>query len=219
MLHAVTTDEIVGAADFLDRARGVMGALGPRGALHLRAPRAGGRRLHDLAAALLPGARATGCVLVVNDRLDVALAAGADGVQLTSRSLSAGDARAAAARSGAAHPPGAGDGYPSFLIGASVHALDEARAAAAAGVDWVVAGHLFPTPSHAGAPGRGLAFLREVAGAVPCPVIGIGGVLPRHLPLLRAAGAHGAAVIRGVWDAENAERAASDYLSAYDGSG
>lgn len=208
VVHAVTTDAIALAPDFPDRARGVMRVLGARGALHLRSPLAGGRRLHALAAALADEARSTGCALVVNDRLDVALAVDAAGVQLTARSIAPDEARRALERVGARGAR--------MAIGASVHDLDEATAAASAGADWLVAGHLFPTPSHAGAPGRGVSFLRAVAAAVPCPVIGIGGVLPRHVPLLIAAGAHGAAVIRGIWDAEHPERAASDYLSAYD---
>jgi thiamine-phosphate diphosphorylase len=210
VIHAVTTDEIVAAPDFVVRARAVMRALGARGALHLRAPSLGGRALHALTASLAADARATRCMIVVNDRLDVALAADAAGVQLTSRSLTAGDARLALRGT---------RGPRSLRVGASVHAADEARAAAAAGADWLVAGHVFATASHLGAPARGLAFLRAVAADVPaCPVIGIGGVLPRHVPLLLAAGAHGAAAIRGIWDAVDAERAAGDYISSYDAS-
>jgi thiamine-phosphate diphosphorylase len=209
VIHAVTTDEIVAAPDFVVRARAVMRALGARGALHLRAPSLGGRALHALTASLAADARATRCMIVVNDRLDVALAADAAGVQLTSRSLTAGDARLALRGT---------RGPRSLRVGASVHAADEARAAAAAGADWLVAGHVFATASHLGAPARGLAFLRQIAADVPCPVIGIGGVLPRHVPLLLAAGAHGAAAIRGIWDASDAERAAADYISCYEAS-
>jgi thiamine-phosphate diphosphorylase len=209
VIHAVTTDEIVAAPDFADRARGVMRVLGARGAVHLRAPSLGGRALHALAASLAGDARASRCALVINDRLDVALAADADGVQLTSRSLTTGDARLALRGTRSRR---------TLRVGASVHAADEARAAAAAGADWLVAGHVFATASHAGAPARGLAFLRQIAAEVPCPVIGIGGVLPRHVPLLLAAGAHGAAAIRGIWDAVDAERAAADYISSYDAS-
>jgi len=208
VVHAVTTDAIALAPDFRERARGVMTALGRRGALHLRAPLAGGRRLYDLAAALAEESRASGCALVVNDRLDVALAAGADGVQLTSRSIRPSEAREGLERCGGR-----------LAVGASVHDVEEARAAVAAGADWLVAGHVFPTPSHSGAPGRGIVFLRAVATAVSCPVVGIGGVQPRHLPLLRAAGASGAAVIRGIWDAADPQQAASDYLTAYDADG
>jgi thiamine-phosphate diphosphorylase len=92
----------------------------------------------------------------------------------------------------------------------------EARAAEAAGADWVVAGHVYATPSHAGEPGAGLAFVREVAAAVRVPVVVIGGVTPGDVPALRAAGAGGVAVIRGVWDASDAEQAATDYLASYD---
>jgi thiazole synthase len=72
------------------------------------------------------------------------------------------------------------------------------------------------SPTHSGESGRGLDFLRTLAAAVDVPVIGIGGVKPEHCAALRQAGAHGVAAIRGIWDAANAERAASDYLSAYD---
>jgi thiazole tautomerase (transcriptional regulator TenI) len=79
-----------------------------------------------------------------------------------------------------------------------------------------VAGHVFATTSHPGEEGRGLSFLRAVSNAVSIPVVAIGGVRPEHCRLLRESGAYGLAVIRGIWGATNAERAASDYLSAYD---
>ena len=75
---------------------------------------------------------------------------------------------------------------------------------------------MFATSTHPGQEGRGLPFLRAVAQAVSIPVVAIGGVRPEHCRVLRETGAYGLAVIRGIWDAPNAERAASDYLSAYD---
>src|SRR5215218_4257877 len=96
VLHAVTTDEIVLRADFLERARRVMHAGGQRVAVHLRAPRLDGRRLFDLACRLAELQRESGAWLVVNDRADVALTSGARGVQLTSRSMSPADARRSA---------------------------------------------------------------------------------------------------------------------------
>ena len=201
VVHAVTSDEIVARADFLDVACAVMSALGARGALHLRAGRATAARLQALAAGLEAAQAVTGAWLVVNDRLDLALACRARGAQLTSRSLRVADARRAA---------------PALAVGASVHSLAEARAAAEEGASWLVAGHVFATATHPGEEGRGLPFVRAVVAAVEVPVVAIGGVKPEHCAVLRQAGAYGLAVIRGIWDAANAERAASDYLSAYD---
>jgi thiamine-phosphate diphosphorylase len=215
VIHAVTTDEVVARTDFVDRAAAVMHALGPRGAVHLRAPFATGRQLFDLATLLIPVQQATGAWLVINDRVDVALTTGARGLQLTSRSLTLSDARQALKR---VTP---GTSLPA--IGASVHSAEEARAVMsesgaddACGAAWLVAGHIFTTPSHPGEPGRGSELLREICAAVSAPVIAIGGIRAVDVPLLLAAGAYGVAAIRGVWRAADADRAAAEYLSAHD---
>jgi thiazole tautomerase (transcriptional regulator TenI) len=201
VVHAVTSDEIVMRPDFIDVACAVMAVLGTRGALHLRAGRISAARLQVLAGGLEAAQAVTGAWLVVNDRVDLALGARARGAQLTSRSLRVADARRAA---------------PGLALGASVHSLEEARVAASEGATWLVAGHVFATATHPGEDGRGLPFVRALAQAVSIPIVAIGGVRPEHCRVLRAAGAYGLAVIRGIWDAPNAERAASDYLSAYD---
>ena len=125
----------------------------------------------------------------------------ARGAQLTSRSLTATDARRVA---------------PLLALGASVRDVAEGRVAALAGADWLVAGQVFSTLSSATEPTRGLGWVRGLVQASTVPVIVIGGVRIEHAPALRAAGVHGVAVIRGIWEASNAEQAASDYLSAYD---
>ena len=201
VVHAVTSDEIVSRGDFLDVACAVMAALGPRGALHLRAGRLTASRMQALAVGLEAAQAVTGAWLVVNDRVDLALGVRARGAQLTSRSLRVADARHAA---------------PGLALGASVHSLDEARVAEQEGATWVVAGHVFATATHPGQEGRGLSFVRALASTLAIPVVAIGGVRPEHCRVLRESGAYGLAVIRGIWDAPNAERAASDYLSAYD---
>ncbi len=207
VVHAVTTDELVARADFIDLACGVMRVLGARGALHLRASRATGARLQELGEALAVAQKLTGAWLVVNDRIDVALLVGARGAQLTSRSLAAADARQAA---------------PALALGASVHDVPEGEDAAANGADWLVAGRVVASglrDGHDPWAGRGMEFIESLVAAVRVPVIAIGGVQPKHCRALRLAGAHGVAVIRGIWDAPNAERAASDYLSCYDDAG
>lgn len=206
-IHAVTADDIVARADFVERAAAVMWALGERGAIHLRSASATGRDLYQLAARLVPFQQTTGAWVVVNDRLDVAFAVGARGVQLTSRSLVPADAAHAirVAAPGAVPP----------AVGASAHTVDEARAVGA-DVSWLVAGHVFATPSHDGEPGRGLSFLGDICAASTVPVIAIGGVHPDDVAALVTQGAFGVAVIRGIWRADDAATAAREYLSAYD---
>ena len=198
VVHAVTTDEIVNRPDFIDVACGIMRALGARGALHLRTNRLPGGRLHSLAEGLAAVQSLTGAWLIVNDRVDVALASGARGAQLTSRSLATSDARKVA---------------PALAIGASVHDAEEGRSAIAARADWLVVPRM-PT-AKAGETGAG-GWVTTLARATSVPIIAIGGVRVGHVAALREQGMHGVAVIRGIWDASNAEQAASDYLSAYD---
>jgi thiazole tautomerase (transcriptional regulator TenI) len=203
-VHAVTTDEIVARADFVDVACAVMGVLGPRGALHLRASRASGATLQTLGEKLAVAQLVTGAWLVVNDRVDVALAVRARGAQLTSSSLTMADARRAAA---------------ALALGASVHRVAEGMAAAADGADWLVAGRIFASPALPGDEDGGFPFVQSLIASTKVPVIAIGGIRPAHCRALRLAGVHGIAAIRGIWDAPNAERAASDYLSCYDDAG
>lgn len=199
-LHVVTDDAVVAAADFVARARAVLEAGGRAVALHLRAPGATGRVLQHLAEALGPAADDAGAWLIVNDRLDVALAARARGVQLGARGLPLADVRAVA---GAA-----------LGIGASVHSVEEARIAAGQGTDWLVFGNVYETASHPGRPGAGLDALREAA-AGPVPVIAIGGVTAGRAGELRAAGAAGIAVLRAVWDAADPADAVRELEEAW----
>jgi len=198
-IHAITSDRVIAQGDFVERARGVMGTLGARGAVHLRSRLLSGARLYELAVALGPLQERTGCWVVVSDRLDVGLAAGAAAAQLTTRSIAVRDARRLA---------------PTFPLGASVHAADEAAAAERDGATWVVAGHVFRTASHPGDAPRGARLVAEVAARVRIPCIAIGGVRPEHVAALRRAGAHGVAAISGIWGERDAERAARRYLSA-----
>jgi thiazole tautomerase (transcriptional regulator TenI) len=197
VIHAVTTDEIVARPEFLDRATSVMRALGPRGAVQLRAPRTTGRRLHEVASSLAVQQESTGAWLIVTDRVDVAVAVGARGVQLTSRSIGVADALTFG---------------PRLAIGASAHSLAEARAACDARATWLVVGQLRDEPPGAAGP----RALRELASECGVPVIVIGGVTPGHVRGLRRLGVYGVAAIRGVWDAESAAEAANHYLAAHD---
>jgi thiamine-phosphate pyrophosphorylase len=125
-------------------------------------------------------ARGTRTRVVVNDRLDVALACGAGGVHLRGESIPALHARRIA-------PPG-------FLIGRSVHAVDEVPAAE--GCDYLIAGTVFPSRSkERGAPLLGLDGLHAIVRASRVPVLAIGGVTPDRFEEIAAAGAAGVAGI------------------------
>lgn len=192
VIHAVTDAAVVCKPDFVAIAGRAMTELKSRLAIHLRAPIIPGRMFYDIASQLADLQRDFGSWLIVNDRVDVAAAVGARGVQLTSRSLSVTDAKKIA-----------GD----IQVGASVHSLKDAIAAYESGASWCVAGNVFPTNSHPGTPGKRVEFISILSSAVPIPIIAIGGVKPEHVPELLDAGAYGIATIRGSgWNDQKSER-------------
>lgn len=204
IVHVITNDEILGRPDFVQAAHEIMVALGSRGALHLRAHRTLSRRLYDTACALLESERRTTCWLVLNDRVDVAAAAGVGAVQLTSRSISVADARRVRA---------------DLRIGASVHSPETALNAERAGAEWYVMGSAFETETHPDRIGGGAELIAAAASHTRIPAIAVGGITPDRVRQMLNAGAHGVAAIRGVWQSENVAEAARRYLLAYDADG
>jgi thiamine-phosphate pyrophosphorylase len=141
-----------------------------------------GRALQQLAARCVEAVRGTRARILVNDRVDVALAAGAHGVHLPSTGVPASRIRA--------HVP------LGFLIGRSVHSEAEAmRAVAAGGLDYLVFGAVFATASKPGVEPAGIDALRAVVTAAPLPVLAIGGVTIEVLPEVARSGAAGIAAI------------------------
>jgi len=192
-VHAITDERVARRAD-LDRAAADLAAgAGAALAFHARGHALSGAEHFDLAARLAacPPAR-----LFVNDRLDVALAIPAAGVQLGRGGLTPADARRL---------------EPEWWIGVSVHDLDEARAAQTAGADYLLAGTVFPTASHPERTPLGLSGLADIA-ALGLPVVAIGGITPERVAAVRAAGAYGVAAIRGLWDALEPDTAAQQVL-------
>jgi thiamine-phosphate pyrophosphorylase len=142
-----------------------------------------GRALLELVRAVIGVARPCGCAVLVNDRLDVAMAADADGVHLPEAGFAVEAVRAA---------------WPAALIGRSVHAES---AVDLAGTDFAVFGPIWETASKPGAVAVGLEALREFAATAPCPVFALGGVdTAERAAATRAAGAHGVAGIRAFRD-------------------
>ena len=139
--------------------------------------------------------RGSGAKILVNDRLDVALSAGAAGVHLGEASLpveTVAEWRRFAGRG-------------EFQIGVSCHSIEAARTAERGGADYVFFGPVFPTPSKAAfGPPQGIARLREVCAAVRIPVLAIGGVSIENTVACIEAGASGVAAIRLFQETPNA---------------
>jgi len=165
-------------------------------AVQLRDKELPGRALLALAERLRLATARTGALLFVNDRVDVALAVGADGVQLGTGSMPVDVARRLL-------PAGT-------LIGVSTHAPGEASA----GADFALFGPVWATPSKTGAQGEDR--LREAVRAAAIPVLAIGGVTAERVAAARAAGAAGVAVIRAILAAPDPRTATRALLAALD---
>ena len=158
------------------------------------------RSLVELVRFAIAETRETSVRVLVNDRLDVALAANAAGVHLGENSLPV-EVVTEWRRC---------NGRVDFLVGASCHSIESARAAERGGADYIFFGPVFATPSKAafGAP-QGTERLREVCASVRIPVLAIGGVDLENARECVAAGAAGIAAIRLFQDAKNADELAA----------
>jgi thiamine-phosphate pyrophosphorylase len=192
----VTDDGLVAGRDLLELGRAA--EAGGATSLQLRLKRASARELVSAARAMVGALRIP---VLVNDRPDIALAAGAAGVHLGSDDLPIAVVRAIA-------PPG-------FIIGGSVGSPEEA--VAAAGADYWGIGPWRVTTTKADA-GEGLGpegFARLVALAGGRPCLAIGGVRPADLPQVREAGGAGVAVVSGILAESDVREAAKTYADAW----
>ncbi len=139
--------------------------------------------------------------LLINDRIDVALASEGVGVHLRSNSLPLSVARKMLG--------------PQRLLGMSVHAVEEAVRAEAQGADYIVLGPIYETPSkQMFGPPLGIHALEKACTLVRIPIIGIGGVTAARAREMRHAGAFGAAVITAILGADDVESATRELLDA-----
>ena len=151
-------------------------------------------------------ARPAGVTVVVNDRVDVALAAAADGAHVGQRDLPLGDARRLAGRT--------------LLLGASTHSLAEANVAVEAGADYCGVGAMFVTGTKSQVVPRGPAFLEAFIRRYPdVPHLAIGGITPANVGRLVDVGAKGVAVSRAVCADEHPERVVTTLRNALLGVG
>jgi len=188
-LHAITDERVARRPDLDELADDLATGGGAELAFHARGRTLSGLEHYELAVRLSgrPPVR-----LFVNDRLDVALATGAAGVQLGEGALAVADAR---------RLEGA------WWVGRSVHDLAEASAAQAEGADYLLVGPVFATATHPERSPIGVDTLRAIAG-LDLPVVAIGGVTPDRIPEVRRSGAWGVAAIRALWEAADPEEAA-----------
>lgn len=133
-----------------------------------------------------------GVLFLVNDRLDVAMAAGAEGVHLGQSDLPLADARRL---------------WPGRILGRSTHAPEQARSAVAEGADYLGVGPVFATPTKPGRPAVGVEYVRWAAANVDIPWVAIGGIDAATAGEVVAAGARAAAVVRAICGADDVETA------------
>jgi thiamine-phosphate pyrophosphorylase len=176
--------------------------LGGVRAVQLREKDLSTDQLYRLAQRVLARTRAHGALLLVNDRIDVALAVGADGVHLGRRSLPPEEARRLLG--------------PRSILGVSCHSVTDAREAAQGGADFVVLGPIYATPSKAPyGPPLSPAVLRAAREDVTAPILAIGGINAARIPEVIGAGADGAALISAVVAAADPAAAARELLRAW----
>jgi thiamine-phosphate pyrophosphorylase len=188
------TDEDRDVAGRVERA--LRGSAPGRVAVQLRAKGASSGEVFRLAEQLRAITRAQGAPLIINDRVDIALAVGADGVHLPESGLSITTARALLG----AHA----------LIGVSRHDRKGLEQAAQAGADYATLAPVHAVPGKN--PPLGIAGFAQAIASLHLAVYALGGIQPSHVPLLRAAGARGIAAIRAVMSAQDPAEAVRDLL-------
>jgi len=166
-------------------------------AVQLREKDLSGGDLHGLAVKMREVTRRTEARLFINDRADIALGVGADGVHCTESGLPVGLVRRLC---------------PDGLVGASSHSLERAAEAGTSGAHFVLFGPIFPTPSKAkyGEP-QGLEALSVVTRGVGVPVFAIGGITPENAPLCLEKGAAGVGVISSILSAKDVPAAVESF--------
>jgi len=167
--------------------------------VHLREKDLPPKELYHLAARLRKVTLGR-ALLIINDRIDIALAISADGVHLSGDSVPTCVAKKL--------------GADRLIVGRSVHSVEEALEAEAAEADYIILGTIYETASHLGLRPAGLGLVREVKAAVGLPVYAIGGIYASNAAEVVAAGADGIAVIRAILEAKDPHSAARELSDA-----
>ena len=169
-------------------------------AVQLREKHLETRELLEMADKMRDLTRQFNASFFINDRFDIAIAVGADGVHLTQNSIPAAAVRKAVKKK--------------LLIGVSTHSLKEAREAEKGGADFITVGPVYRTPSKLkyGKP-IGLDILKKITSKMNIPVFAIGGIKSSNINYIKEAGAYGAAMIREVLASKNINRKAGELVN------
>jgi len=154
--------------------------------------------IFPLAQALRRRCREAGALFIVNDRVDLALAVGADGAHVGQDDLPAREARRLLP--------------PPMILGVSTHNQDQARRARDDGADYVAVGSMFPTGSKVGFELVGPELVRRVRADIPVPLVAIGGITRDNLSQVMEAGADAVAVISAIGNARDPAAAVRGFL-------
>ena len=147
------------------------------------------------AKAVLALCRQYGVPLIINDRLDVALESGADGVHVGIEDAPVSEIRRQTG--------------PDFIIGATAKTVAQARAAQSAGADYLGVGAVFPSPTKRNAIRITSDQLLEICGSVSIPAVAIGGITAENAPSLKGCGMAGIAVVSAIFGASDIQQAAA----------
>ena len=191
-LYLVTDRTLAGARDFDDLVgRAVRGGCT---LVQLREKDASSGELYERALRLKRVTDYFHVPLIIDDRVDIMLAVDAAGVHLGQSDLPAEAARRLIG--------------PDKILGVSARTVDEAEAAESAGADYLGVGAVFPTATKTDAEPVARETLAAICAAVRIPVVAIGGLNAKNIPLLEGSGISGAAVVSAVMGAEDPEEAA-----------
>lgn len=202
-LYVITDEVLGGGRSHEEQARAALD--GGAGLIQLRDKTASSRRLYDAAVAIREMTRPAGALLIVNDRLDIALAADADGLHVGPDDLPVSVARRLL--------------RPGMILGASSGTVEEAVAAEQEGADYLGVGAVYEargSKADAGAP-VGPERVGAIRQVVQIPIVGIGGIKVENAAPVIAAGADGVAVITGVVAAPDIQAAASRFVELIQG--
>ena len=197
-LYVITDEQLGGGRTHEEQARAAL--AGGAGLIQLRDKAASSLRLYEAACAMREMTRAAGALLIINDRLDIALAAEADGLHVGPDDLPVAVARRLL--------------RPGMILGASAGTVEEAVAAEEDGADYLGVGAVYEargSKADAGAP-VGPERVRQVRAAVRLPIVGIGGIKAENAAPVVEAGADGVAVITGVVGAPDIAAAAMRFV-------
>ena len=171
--------------------------------LQLREKNLSPKELLEQALEIKPVIEKYDAKLFINDRADIAQIAGAHGVHLTEASVPAGEIK---------------DNFPNLIVGVSTHAKEGALLAEAEGADFITFSPVYETPSKINfGPPQGPERLGEIVKSVHLPVLALGGIKLNRVPEVLEQGAHGVAVISGIWDAKDIKQQASEYMHHFEG--